>query len=295
MVTWVDSRRENAKDLAKQGVQKGARMPMPEILQDIIATLLGTDPTAVHPDLTFAGTRLQGSLARTRLYTAIEQQLGVTCPAAYTARTYGELHAAIYGAASASTAPQVPVAPSAPEQYHGAMPNIACGIDIEMVENLPVVADYWSDAFYSATFTPAEIAYCLLQDQPLVHFAARWCAKEALQKCDPAYLQTDLRTLEVRLQASGTPYLCAVTAGHSTPLPFAVSLAHTPQAAVAVVVKVLAAPSARSAATPAELPGVTAPPATAVGTGSHWRRVLLPLLMGSSAMGLALWALVRTW
>jgi phosphopantetheine--protein transferase-like protein len=273
-------------------------MARPETLQDVIATLLETDPADVHPDLTFAGTRLQGSLARTRLYTAIEQQLGMACQAAYTACTYGELQAAIDGTAPAVTATQAAAAPPAPEQHvqhNGATPSIACGIDIEMVENLPAVPDYWSDAFYSATFTPAEIAYCLLQDQPVVHFAARWCAKEALKKCDPAYLQADLRTLEVRLSASGAPYLCAVADGHSTPLPFAVSLSHTTQAAVAIVVKVPEAPSARSAVPPTVLPAVTAPPAASADGGSRWHSAWLPLLMGSSALGLALWALVRTW
>ena len=262
-------------------------MARPETLQDVIATLLETDPADVHPDFTFAGTRLQGSLARTRLYTAIEQQLGVACQAAYTARTYGELQAAIYGTA--------PLAPEQHVQHNGAAPSIACGIDIEMVENLPVVPDYWSDAFYSATFTPAEIAYCLLKDQPLVHFAARWCAKEALKKCDLAYLDADLRTLEVRLSASGAPYLCAVADGHSTPLPFAVSLSHTTQAAVAMVVKVPSTPGARSAVPPTVLPAVTAPPAASADVGSRWHSAWLPLLMGGSALGLALWALVRTW
>jgi phosphopantetheine--protein transferase-like protein len=273
-------------------------MATPETLQGIIATLLGTNPADVHPDIAFAGTRLQGSLARTRLYTAIEQQLGVACQAAYTARTYGELHAAIYGTAPAITTTQAAAAPSAPEQHmqhNEATPSIACGIDIEMVENLPVVPDYWSDAFYSTTFTPAEIAYCLLQDQPSVHFAARWCAKEALKKCDPAYLQADLRTLEVRLNASGAPYLCAVADGQSMPLPFAVSLSHTAQAAVAVVVKVPAMPGARSAGTPTVLPTVTAPRGASANVESRWQSAWLPLLMGSSALGLALWALVRTW
>ena len=203
----------------------------------------------MHPDLAFASTRLQGSRARTRLYTAIAQQLGVSCQAAYTAHTYGELYAAIYGTAPAVTATPASAAPPAPEQHvqdNGMTPGIACGIDIEMVESMPVVVDYWSDTFYSATFTPAEIAYCLLQDRPLVHLAARWCAKKALQKCDPAYLQADLRMLEVRLSASGAPYLCAVVDSHSTPLPFAVSLSHTTQAAVAVVVKIPTMPDARS-------------------------------------------------
>jgi hypothetical protein len=94
-----------------------------ETLQDILATLLGTAPADMHPDLAFAGTRLQGSLARTRLYTAIEQHLGVACEAAYTARTYGELHAAVYGTAPAVAAIQPPASPPAPEQHvqrHGA-------------------------------------------------------------------------------------------------------------------------------------------------------------------------------
>src|SRR5215471_6094971 len=162
-------------------------------------------------------------------------------------------------------------------------PGIACGIDIEIVESLPVVADYWSDAFYRATFTPAEIAYCLLQDRPLVHLAARWCAKKALQKCDPAYLQADLRLLEVRLSASGAPYLCTVVDGHSTPLPFGVSLSHTTQTAVAVVVKIPTMPGAKSAVTPAVLPAVTVPPITSAEAGSCWHSAWLPLLMGSRA------------
>jgi phosphopantetheine--protein transferase-like protein len=164
-----------------------------------------------------------------------------------------------------------------------------------MVENLPVVPDYWNDAFYSATFTPAEIAYCLLQDQPLVHFAARWCAKEALKKCDSAYLQADLRTLEVRLNASGAPYLCAMVGSHSTALPFAVSLSHTTQAAVAVVVKVPVTSGVTSTSTPTVLPAVTVPSVTSAHGESHRRSAWLPLLLGGSALGLALWSLVRTW
>ena len=269
-----------------------------ETLQDIVATLLGTEPAGVHPDLAFAGTRLQGSLARTRLYTAIEQYLGIACEAAYTARTYGELYAAVHGTAPAVAASQAPSLPTAHEQHtprQRATLNIACGIDIEMVESLPVVVDYWNDAFYSASFTPAEIAYCLLQDQPLVHFVARWCAKEALKKCDPVYLQADLRTLEVKLNPNGAPSLCAVVDGHSTPLPFAVSLSHTAQAAVAVVVKMPVSLDTESATTPAVLPAMPAPSTSSTATGSPWHSALLPLLMGGSALGLAFWALVRTW
>lgn len=271
-------------------------MTTPETLQNIVATLLETEPADVHPALAFGGTRLQGSLARTRLYTAITQQLGVTCQAAYTARTYDELHAAIYGTASTvSAAPAALPAPGRHVQRNGARPGGACGIDIEMVTSLPMVADYWSDAFYSATFTPTEIAYCLLQDQPLIHFAARWCAKEALKKCDAAYLHADLGTLEVAVSPSGAPHLCVVADGHSTPLPFAVSLSHTSQVAVAVVLQMPAMASAESTSAPAVVPASTASPAVAGDTGWGRRSAWLPVLMGSSALALALWALVRTW
>ena len=73
------------------------------------------EPADVHPDLDFAGTCLQGSRARTRLYTAIAQQLGASCQEVYMVRTYGELYAAIYG-----TAPEQHV------QENGMTSGIAC-------------------------------------------------------------------------------------------------------------------------------------------------------------------------
>lgn len=277
------------------------RMATPETLQKVVATLLQREPYEVHANLNFSDVGLQGSLARTRLYTVIAQQCGVACQAAYTARTYGELHVAIYGTEPVVAAVQLPapVSPRTPDQHvqhNGATPGVACGIDIEMVASLPIVADYWHDAFYSATFTSAEIAYCLLQDQPLIHFAARWCAKEALKKCDLVYLNADLRTLEVVLNASGAPCLCTVADGRRTPLPFAVSLSHTSQVAVAVVVKVLIHPVVTSPVMPAYLSAATTPlPAASVDIKSRWSGIWLPVLMGSSALGVALWALVRTW
>ena len=65
------------------------------------------------------------------------------------------------------------------------MDDLACGIDIERVDAMPVTDDYWEHEFYKESFSKDEIAYCLLQENPRMHFAARWCAKEALVKCDP--------------------------------------------------------------------------------------------------------------
>ncbi|HEY7491420.1 MAG TPA: hypothetical protein VIH59_09970, partial [Candidatus Tectomicrobia bacterium] len=59
--------------------------------------------------------------------------------------------------------------------------------------------------------------------------------------------------------------------------------------------KVPATPGASSAVAPTVLPAVTTPPAVSTDRESRWHSAWLPLLMGSSALGLALWALARTW
>ena len=62
---------------------------------------------------------------------------------------------------------------------------------------MPVTDDYWEHEFYKESFSKDEIAYCVLQENPRMHFAARWCAKEALVKCDPAFKGQSFATMEV--------------------------------------------------------------------------------------------------
>jgi phosphopantetheinyl transferase (holo-ACP synthase) len=141
---------------------------------------------------------------------------------------------AVFGtpAAAPETVPQQ----SRPSEVEGAelseqislAGGLACGIDIEMVENLPVVQDYWEDTFYTTTFTAAEIAYCLLQVHPPMHLTARWCAKEALKKCDPAYSHLTMDQLEVALTTTGAPLLQTTlmgrgnVSGNCEPVPYPV-------------------------------------------------------------------------
>jgi phosphopantetheine--protein transferase-like protein len=176
----------------------------------------------------------------------------------------------------------------------------ACGMDIELVENLPRVQDYWEDPFYTATFTASETAYCLLQASPPLHFAARWCAKEALKKCDPAYSRVAMNQLEVVLTATGAPALQSATHGTWERLPVTVSLSHTTSMAAAVVIKfpaVNGAPQDRTV--PGALPSSTLPerpaPAPSSRSTPRLKERFLPTLLGIGALGVALWALVRTW
>jgi len=195
-----------------------ARWVTPELLMNdslktIVAELLAVAPDQVGTDRVLSGARLQGSLGRSILDAAVRRRLGIQSQACYTAKTFGELEAAINGTAvvvAANAAPATPpvepaaavasevpsVAPSfaaVPATFVGGTQSSACGVDIELIESLPVTTDFWAHEFYTTNFTPGEIAYCLTQQSPALHFAARWCAKEALKKCEPGLLTEQMR------------------------------------------------------------------------------------------------------
>jgi holo-[acyl-carrier protein] synthase len=281
-------------------------MEQQDLLQHTVATFLGVEPQHIQPALALTDTRLHGSLARARLYIALQQSLGIQCPAVFTARTYGELHTAVFStpAAAPETAPPQSRHSAAGDvelsEQSGLAGGLGCGIDVEMVENLPKAQDYWEDPFYTATFTAAETAYCLLQANPPLHFAARWCAKEALKKCDPAYSHMAMNQLEVALTATGAPVLQSATHGTWERLPVTVSLSHTTSMAAAVVIKSPAVNGAHQRSTaPVALPSSPAPvrpgPASSSLATPRLQERLLPTLLGIGALGVALWALVRTW
>jgi hypothetical protein len=58
------------------------------------------------------------------------------------------------------------------------------GIDIQEISELPDSVDYWEDEFYKSKFTPEEIAYCVVKDNPKQSFAGLYSCKEAIIKSD---------------------------------------------------------------------------------------------------------------
>lgn len=227
-----------------------------KILRQTVADLAEVNASTVSGDFSLSVKRLQTSIGRAALDAAIRRRLGVACPAAYTAKTFAELEAAIgvsgrgagdhegNGAASLATA-AVERAGAFPEvgpqsgsslgaQVDG---TIRCGIDIELVEELPPAEDFWEHAFYRNNFSKTEIAYCVLQPDPLQHFAARWCSKEALKKCDGEFLGRPMSQIELVNDSNGKPWLQIVGGETGDALPFAVSVSHTSTMAIAVVIK----------------------------------------------------------
>jgi phosphopantetheine--protein transferase-like protein len=113
---------------------------------------------------------------------------------------------------------------------------LSCGIDVESISALPEADDYWEEPFYHTHFTDAEIAYCVSQSNPRMHFAARWCAKEAFNKCARAHGKVEMNRIEIAHRADGSPFLRLLSdTGDETP-GVSISLAHSDDWAVAVVV-----------------------------------------------------------
>ena len=56
------------------------------------------------------------------------------------------------------------------------------GIDVIEIERVEQAIEAFGDRFLARIFTADERDYCLKQNRPAVHFAARWSAKEATSK-----------------------------------------------------------------------------------------------------------------
>jgi len=102
------------------------------------------------------------------------------------------------------------------------------GIDIENINALPQVNDFREDEFYKMNFTPAEIAYCILQPNALVSFAGLFAAKEAIVKANNAYKNRPFNTIFIDHSPTGQP----VYKG------FQLSIAHTTELAVAIATNI---------------------------------------------------------
>ncbi len=211
-------------------------------LLELVSEIFGKDVHDIGRDFLLRSRRLEGSVGSGILDAAIRRRLGVVCPGVYGARTYGDLEDAVLGDNKpkpiVESTDGTPVREAEQVGERGAMwPGLACGVDIEMVENLPIAEDYWDADFYRNAFSSGEIAYCVQQEEPRMHFAARWCAKEALKKCHPEYMQLEMSQLEVVMNDAGRPSMRLRLENETRELEVAVSMSHTPVMATAIVVE----------------------------------------------------------
>ena len=212
-------------------------------LREIVAGLCDVDPSEVESTFSLNEHGLKSSARRTALAAAIRRRLGKDSAEIYNASTFGDLEKVVgSNGAPATSHVQPSTHPQARVRVSGfpaGVPEgvgLVCGVDMEPVETMPETPDYWEHEFYRDTFSDDEIAYCALQENPRMHFAARWCAKEALLKAIPGLRGERFCNLEVIRSSSGGVSLGRRVEQSVIKLPFALSLSHTESVAIAMVV-----------------------------------------------------------
>ncbi|HTU27015.1 MAG TPA: 4'-phosphopantetheinyl transferase superfamily protein [Pirellulales bacterium] len=262
-------------------------MTSPETrLRQQIADVLNVPADTIVPDTALDVPRFRSSAGAMILQSLVRSATGKTIATAGV-RNFGELLSRVTGEAHVNGTPEAAKTPAAivalPSAGNGASAGPAgCGVDIEDVETLPAASDYWAHDFYTTHFSPEEIAYCVGQADPRPHFAARWCAKEALKKASPAYLPLALADVQVVRHPAGNVGLQTRVGGVWQDAPAALSLSHSERSAVAMVILPGAAPvppmaSPAQSSAPAPASAGQVPSTGSKGRKSWLRRLLRPL------------------
>jgi phosphopantetheine--protein transferase-like protein len=112
----------------------------------------------------------------------------------------------------------------APRSFGSAV--LGIGIDIEDAKSLPEASDYRTHEFYKDNFSPAEIAYCILQPSTRMSLTGLWVAKEAIVKSGAVPPSEGLKKVEILHDDAGRPSFPSCV----------LSISHMEQVAVAVAI-----------------------------------------------------------
>jgi len=208
-------------------------------LREMVATMLMVPTNEISAETTLA--KIDTSLGGAQLKLGLKR-LGLSLPPGPSPATFGQLEAAISG--NSLTHPRSDISSSESTAVNevpkhggmGSLNRLQVGLDVQHIGALPAASDFWTDPFYGKIFGKPEIAYAVLQSEPRTHLAGFWCAKEALRKCDPSFMQTSFEETVVKHDSDGKPYLLWENSSGSSRLPHALSLSHTHEIATAVVV-----------------------------------------------------------
>lgn len=197
---------------------------MEEQVKNIISKYTKIPADQLQPQTLIDRSAVASSIILHRMYAQLAAE-GFAAANYADIKTYGQLLSVLNNTGSSAS---VQVAANAATYQ----PNIdsvtaSVGIDIEPISSMPPANDYREDAFYTMNFSPAEIAYCILQTNPAASFAGLFAAKEAIIKADNSYQHHNFNTIIIDHLPGGKP----IHPG------FEISISHTGDLAVAVAVK----------------------------------------------------------
>jgi phosphopantetheine--protein transferase-like protein len=200
---------------------------MEEKIKGIVSVFIKVPADQIVAGTPIGRSALQSSILLHRMYARLAEE-GVVVQNYVNIKFFGDLFTASAG--DGGEAP-LPVTPMISTLKSGSPisgnPTPGIGVDIEEIAALPRAADFRKEQFYTMNFTPAEIAYCILQPDPYSSLAGLFAAKEALIKADGQLRSCAFNTLEINHSTEGAPVFPG----------FALSISHAGGMAVAVATR----------------------------------------------------------
>jgi phosphopantetheine--protein transferase-like protein len=204
---------------------------MEERIKNIISQYIKIPVESITAQTVIDRSAVASSIVVHRMYAQLAND-GILVPDYTTIKTFGQLTAKVNGSKAIDklTETVASIIPASSEVTSES----TIGVDMENVSAMPTVNDFREDAFYKMNFAPAEMAHCILQQNPYASFAGLFAAKEAIIKADNNLKSTPFSSLVIAHLPNGKPVYNG----------FQISISHTNDTAIAVAVKNSTVPSA---------------------------------------------------
>jgi len=191
-------------------------------IKEIIAGFVQLDAAQITDETVIDRSAIRSSILVHRMYAALaDAGLPVGNPSAI--RTFGDLRQLTGAMNDSAITPVIRTIRHAVSDSAGV---VAVGIDIEDISNFVEVPDFREDSFYKENFSPAEIAWCIMQPHPLASFCGKFAAKEAIVKADNDFRAVPFNQIEIVNSDNGKPRFDG----------FEISISHTDSTSVAVAI-----------------------------------------------------------
>ena len=192
-----------------------------ERIKEIVSAFINVPPGQIGPATPIDRSTVQSSILLHRMYARLADE-GIRIDDYSKIKVFGDLSKEDPGSAVPSWS--IP-ANTGVDIRSIDIPGI--GIDVEEIASLPETTDFRNAEFYKMNFSPEEMAYCILQQDPYASFAGLFAAKEAIVKAGGHPIGRSFNTIRITHSAAGRP----MHAG------YAISISHSAGIAAAVAAR----------------------------------------------------------
>jgi phosphopantetheine--protein transferase-like protein len=192
-------------------------------VKEIISAFIQKAPHEITESTSIDKTAIKSSILIHRMYAAIAET-GLFIEDYANIKTFGDFIQVTSMTNEPNQSVKHITIPTAPQKNSP----VKIGVDIENINNFSAVKDYREDTFYKQNFSSQEISWCIMRPSPLISFAGKFAAKEAIVKADNQYRQIPFNQLEILNTPEGKPYFGG----------FEITISHTDNLAVAIAVKI---------------------------------------------------------